>query len=132
MMTLEYFYKTGENYRYIDYGDGPEREWDGDEGYDFKFKVDNEQIKKALVYILTGDAHYQIKNYARNAGSITDGYKNLLSRKLTEEEKLIAKYIITDMLDKLEELDQLEEFAEYYREDIADYYEDDAMETQEY
>ena len=132
-MILEYFYKTGEAYRTVDYGNGPEQEWDGDKGYDFEFEVDSEQIKVALVWAIEG----KVKNDLRHKFlypdkyPIINGLKDFVNRKFTDAENEFISQLIYNMLETIEKLDQLEEFAEYYREEIAEYYEDEAMETQE-
>ena len=131
-MTLEYFYKTWENYRWVDYGDGLKKEWDGDDGYDFEFEIDSEQIKTALVWAIKN----KVKGELRHESFYPDKYpmvnelKDFVNRKFTDAENEFISKLIYNMLETIEELDQLEEFAEYYRDEITEYYEDEAMETQ--
>ena len=132
-MVLEYFYKTGELYHIVNYGDCSEKEWDGDEGYDFEFEVDAEQIKTVRVWAIKnkvkGDLRH--KSFYPDKYPMVNGLKDFVNRKFTDAENEFVSELIYHMLETIEELDQLEEFAEYYREEIAEYYEDDAMETQE-
>lgn len=132
-MTLEYFYKTGEIYRWVDYGDGPEKEWDGDDGYDFEFEVDSEQIKTALVWAIKnkvkGDLRH--KSLYSDKYPMVNGLKDFVNRKFTDAENEFMDALLREVLNTIEEDDELEEFAEWYREEIAEYYEDEAMETQE-
>ena len=132
-MILEYFYKTGETYCMVDYGNGPEKEWDGDDGYEFEFEVNSEQIKTALVWAIKnkvkGDLRH--KSFYLDKYPMVNGLKDFVNRKFTDAENEFVSQLIYNILETVEELDQLEEFAEYYREEIAEYYEDEAMETQE-
>lgn len=132
-MTLEYFYKTREIYRYVNYGDGPEQEWDGDDGYSFEFEIDSEQIKTALVWAIKNEVKSELKHKSLHPDKyhVVNGLKDFVSRKFTEAENEFMSKLICNILETVEELDQLEEFAEYYKEEIAEYYEDEAMETQE-
>ena len=132
-MILEYFYKTGEMYRTVNYGDGPEQEWDGDDGYDFEFEVDSEQIKTALVWAIKNKVKDELrhKSFYPDKYHIVNGLKDFVNRKFTDAENEFVSELIYNMLETIEELDKLEEFAEYYREEIAEYYEDVAMKTQE-
>lgn len=132
-MTLEYFYKTGEIYRAVDYGDGPEQEWDGDDGYDFEFKIDSEQIKTALVWVIKNKVKDDLSHKSRHPDKypVVNGLKDFVNRKFTDAENEFIDTLLREVLNTIEEDDELEEFAEWYREEIAEYYEDEAMETQE-
>jgi hypothetical protein len=131
-MTLEYFYKTGEVYRYVNYGDGPEQEWDGDEGYNFEFEIDSEEIKTALVWILKNKTKNNLRHKVRYPAKypIVNGLKDLVDRKFTAAENEFIDTLLNEVLSSIEEDDNLEEFAEQYREEITSYYEDEAMESQ--
>ena len=131
-MTLEYFYKTGEIYRQVDYGDGPEQEWDGDDGYDFEFEVDSEQIKTALVWAIKNKVKGDLKHksFYPDKYPMVNGLKDFVNRKFTDAENEFIDALLREVLNTIEENDDLEEFAEWYREEIADYYEDEAMESQ--
>ena len=132
-MTLEYFYKTGEIYRWVNYGDGPEQEWDGDDGYDFEFEVDSEQIKTALVWAIKNKVKGDLKHKSLYPDKypMVNGLKDFINRKFTDAENEFIDALLREVLNTIEEDDELEEFAEWYREEIAEYYEDEAMETQE-
>jgi hypothetical protein len=132
-MIFEYFYKTGEVYHTVDYGSGPEQEWDGDDGYDFEFEIDSKQIKTALVWIIKNNVKSELRHKCLYPDKypIVNGLRDFVNRKFTDAENEFISQLIYNMLETIEELDQLEEFAEYYREEIAEYYEDEAMGTQE-
>jgi hypothetical protein len=132
-MTLEYFYKTGEIHRRVDYGDGSEQEWDGDDGYDFEFKIDSEQIKTALVWAIKNKVKGDLKHksFYPDKYPMVNGLKDFVNRKFTDAENEFIDALLREVLNTIEEDDELEEFAEWYREEIAEYYEDEAMETQE-
>lgn len=132
-MKLEYFYKTGENYRLVNYGDGPEREWDGDDGYDFEFEIDSEQIKTALVWVIKNKVKCGLRHKSSNSDKypVINGLKDFVNRKFTAAENEFIDSLLREVLNTIEEYDGLEEFAEWYSEEIAEYYEDEAMETQE-
>jgi hypothetical protein len=132
-MTLEYFYKTGEIHRWVDYGNGPEQEWDGDDGYDFEFEVDSEQIKTALVWAIKNKVKIDLKHKSLHPDKypMINGLKDFVNRKFTDAENKFIDALLREVLNTIEEDDELEEFAEWYREEIAEYYEDEAMETQE-
>lgn len=127
-MILEYFYKTGEYT--IDRGYG--EEWDGDDGYDFEFEIDDDQIKKALVSVIK----QKVKSMLRMKSDLADKYpiskdlKEFVNGKFTKGENEFINEVINEMLSTIEDSDNLEDFAEWYREEISDYYEDEAMETQ--
>lgn len=131
-MTLEYFYKTWENYRWVDYGYGLEKEWDGDDGHNFEFEIDSEQIKTALVWAIKNKVKGELRHesFYPDQYPMVNGLKDFVNRKFTDAENEFISKLIYNMLETIEELDQLEEFAEYYRDEIAEYYEDEAMETQ--
>lgn len=132
-MTLEYFYKTREIYRYVNYGDGPEQEWDGDDGYSFEFEIDSEQIKTALVWAIKNKTKCELrhKSFYPDKYPMVNELIDFVNRKFTEAENKFVSELIYNILGIVEELDRLEEFAEYYREEIAEYYKDEAMKTQE-
>ena len=132
-MTLEYFYKLGEVHRCVDYGYGTVEEWDGDEGYDFEFEIDSEQIKTALVWVIKNKVKSDLrhKSFYPDKYPMVNGLKDFVNRKFTDAENEFINALLKEVLNTIEEDDELEEFAEWYREEIADYYEDQAMETQE-
>ena len=132
-MTLEYFYKTGEVHHIVNYGDGPVEEWDGDEGYDFEFKIDSEQIKTALVWVIKNKVKGNLrhKSFYPDKYPMINGLKDFVNRKFTDVENEFIDALLREVLNTIEEDDELESFAEWYREEIAEYYEDEAMETQE-
>ncbi len=114
-MTVSYFVKTGECRRCVSYGGGDyDYEWDGDEGYEVEYTFDRQEIITALIDILSDEARRKCVQEIGN-------------RKLTADEKVISKSLIKTMLGIIDELDQLDEFAEFYREEIADYYEDEVI-----
>lgn len=131
-MVLEYFYKTGEVRRCVDYGYGPVEEWDGDEGYDFEFKIDSEQIKTALVWVIKNKVKNDLKSKSLypDKHPIINGLKDFVNRKFTDVENEFIDALLREVFNTIEEDDDLDEFAEWYREEIAEYYEDEAMETQ--
>lgn len=122
-MTLNYFYKTGELHRNRD----GEDEWDGDDGYDFDYDIDSAEVKVALKYILMYDARVNIGSTGADPEDISRIIKNGFNR----TEKALVGKLIDDKLNDIQDLGALEEFAECYRDEITDYYEDDAMESQE-
>lgn len=132
-MTLEYFYKTGEVYRTVDYGYGPEREWDGDDGYDFEFEIDSEQIKTALVWAIKNKVKGDLRNKSiyPNMYPMIVGLKDFVNRKFTDVENEFIDALLREVINTIEEEGNLEGFAEWYRDEIAEYYEDEAMKTQE-
>jgi hypothetical protein len=132
-MVLEYFYKTGENYRYVDYGDGQEAEWDGDDGYDFEYEIDSSQVIDALIYIIKNNVKRDLKYKSRNPEKyhMTNDMIEFLGRKFTDVENKFIDAILLEVFDSMYDNDSLDDFAELYRDEIAEYYENDAMESQE-
>lgn len=121
-MTLEYFYKTGEIHRWVNYGYGPEKEWDGDEGYDFEYDIYSDQIKKALSYILMNNGYDKLKD--------NNEFKKLVQFPLDICQEKQLEIIIDFFISLIDDADLLDDFAEQFRNEITDYYEDEAMETQ--
>lgn len=50
--TFEYFVKTGEIRRPVNYGNGVEYEWDGDEGFEIYYEPDEERMQDEVVDLL--------------------------------------------------------------------------------
>lgn len=96
-MVLKYFRKTGE---YIVNGD-----WDGDEGYDFEYEPESQDLHDALVEIVT--------NYF---------YEDILKVFPELKEKLAKK--VEEIIDKHDLEDDL---AEAFEEELTDWFEYDAQ-----
>lgn len=99
--TFNYFKKTGEIFD----RDG---EWDGDEGYDFEYTVDEEDLLDAVSELLYDDFFTKT--------TMTDGssYFRCVSKGL---KKLISDFGLLDM------------FADAYEEDLKEYFEEEALDS---
>ena len=97
-----------------------------------EFEIDDDQIKKALVSVIK----QKVKSMLRMKSDLADKYpiskdlKEFVNGKFTKGENEFINEVINEILSTIEDSDNLEDFAEWYREEISDYYEDEAMETQ--
>lgn len=74
-MIFTYFKKTGE---YCSEGvDGPE--WDGDEGYNFDYDVDDSDVESALTDIVFDENFSDITNDKEVRKKIKEGLKEFIS-----------------------------------------------------
>lgn len=103
-MKFTYFRKTGEIRREVN----GEQEWDGDEGYDFDYEAEYSEVESALQNII---------------------YDNFFSDITKNEE--IRKKIQSSIYKFLSRIDVLEPLAEEFRDDIQDYFEEAALESEE-
>ena len=101
MRTYCYFIKTGENTRF----NGIDTEWDGDDGYDFEYDVDDRQLKEGLVSILCEDEN------------LFTGY----------DSTTVKRKIIESFVEKIDEVGELDNWADYYEEELKEYFKDDAI-----
>lgn len=102
-MKFTYFRKTGELYRDVNGG----REWDGDEGYEFDYEPESEQVESALTDVIF-DEYF---------GAVTADKETLkqIKQKLNK--------LIFDI-----ELD--EEFGKVFYDELKNYFEDEAQESE--
>lgn len=108
MYRFVYFRKTGEYRRYVVELD--DFEYDGDEGYDFEYEVDSDEVKDALIGIIADDDEY---------------FAGISKGDLPYSDRLIIAGNFVELIDDLDGLDGL---VERYDEELHDAFYDEAME----
>jgi hypothetical protein len=103
-MKFTYFRKTGEIYRQGIDG----AEWDGDEGYDFDYEVEDSKVESALTEIIFQDNFSDITGDKEEREKIRQGLKDFLSG-----------------------LDLTDEIGDVYYDELKDYFESEAQESEE-
>ena len=101
--TFEYFKKTGEIR-------GRDGEWDGDEGFEFEYEVEDEKLLEAVVDLVYED--YFMKTELADRCEYVFAVKKGIK-------KLINDY------------DNLDEYVEEYDDELKDYFEAEAKEYYE-
>ena len=102
-MKFTYFRKTGELYRDVNGG----REWDGDEGYEFDYEPESEQVESALTDVIFDD-------YFGNVSA---------DKETLNQIRLKLNKLIFDI-----ELD--EELCKVFYDELKNYFEDEAQESE--
>ena len=101
-MKFNYFRKTGEYYREVD----GEREWDGDNGYNFDYEVPKDEIPEALEDIIIDLYFDGLSDNASFYSLVRQGLRKML------------KNIETDDL------------CEQFKDELKDYFEEEALEAE--
>ena len=105
-MIFTYFRKTGELYRDTPFG----KEWDGDTGYDFEYEPKEEDLREAVVNIL-------FEAYLDKDPRIS----------FNKEQQQAIKKVLRTIIDGF---DQWEGFYEEFYDELKEYFEDEAMESE--
>lgn len=101
-MKFNYFRKTGEYYREVD----GEREWDGDDGYDFDYEVPKDEIPQALEDIII---HLYFSGLSDNASFYS-----------------LVRQGLRKMLNNIE----TDDLCEQFEGELKDYFEEEALEAE--
>lgn len=101
-----YFKKTGEYRRW----NGNEYENDGDEGYDFEYRVDSEEVKEALINLLADEDEF---------------FKGVSLGDIPYCDRLA---IVRNFVEAVDDMNELDDWVEKYHDELTDVFYDEAME----